>query len=333
MIVLEEVTKIYSGSTKAVDNLSFTVEKGEIFGLIGTSGCGKTTTLKMINRLVNPSSGQIFVGGENIKTKPPELLRRDIGYVIQDVGLFPHYTIRENISIVPKLLNWDSPTLNSRCEDLLNLVGLDPSEFSDRYPDALSGGQKQRVGFARALAADPSVILMDEPFGALDPITKGEVRGEFNKLLAQINKTIVLVTHDIREAVELCDRIGLMDGGILQQVGTPAELLFNPENKFVSQFFDADRLELEMQLITMGDLLELVPEPRPDTEDFTRPLLTIDASDSVAHLLNQSDITSEEPDVYIDIQDKHGTIGRLKAEEILSLFYRVRNKVRRAGDA
>jgi osmoprotectant transport system ATP-binding protein len=327
MITLEQVTKIYSGSDKAVDNLSLTIHDGDTFGLIGTSGCGKTTTLKIINRLVNPSSGQIFIGGENIKAKPPELLRRNIGYVIQDVGLFPHYPIRENISVVPTLLNWDLTRINRRCDELLNLVGLDPSEFSDRYPDALSGGQKQRVGFARALAADPSVILMDEPFGALDPITKEQVRGEFNKLLAQLNKTIVLVTHDISEAFELCNRVGLMDAGILQQVGTPAELLFNPVNEFVSQFFDANRLELEMQVITMCDLLKLVPNPKPQASASHRSLPAVDISDSVASVFNRNDISSDRTD-YIDIQKEGGTIGRLRARDIFSLFYKARNKIR-----
>ncbi|MDZ7694900.1 MAG: ATP-binding cassette domain-containing protein [Balneolaceae bacterium] len=218
MIKLRKVTKIYEDSVKAVDDISFEVQEGEIFGLIGTSGCGKTTTLKMINRLVNPSAGQIFVNNRDISTEPIEKLRRNIGYVIQSVGLFPHYTIRENVTVVPRLLKWDSSQIEQRYQELMQLVGLSQSDFADRHPDALSGGQQQRVGFARALAADPNVILMDEPFGALDPITKEQIREEFKKLLEQIDKTIVLVTHDVQEAFDLCNRIALMDNGLIRQI-------------------------------------------------------------------------------------------------------------------
>ncbi|MBN2732868.1 MAG: ATP-binding cassette domain-containing protein [Balneolaceae bacterium] len=260
MIELTNVSKIYEGSLKAVDDISFTVEEGEIFGLIGTSGCGKTTTLKMINRLEELTSGQIFIDGYSVFDRPPEQLRRRIGYVIQNVGLFPHYSVKENIAVTPKLLDWDPRRINERCDDLLQLVGMPPVEFADRDPQALSGGQQQRVGLARALAADPPIILMDEPFGALDPITKERVQKEFKKLLQGIDKTIVLVTHDVFEAFDLCDRVGLMNNGKLQQVGTPRELLFQPADEYARSFFDNHRFQLEMMSITVGDILEVIKE-------------------------------------------------------------------------
>lgn len=255
MIKLRNVSKYY-GDTAAVQDLSFKVGKGETFGLIGTSGCGKTTTLKMINRLVEPTSGTIIVDDKDITFQDPEILRRSIGYVIQDVGLFPHYTVEENVCTVPRLMDWDERKIRSRNEELLQLVGLDPDTYADREPDSLSGGQQQRVGLARALAADPPVILMDEPFGALDPITKRRIRREVNQLFAQIEKTIVLVTHDVFEAFEMCDRLCLLDDGMQQQVGSPKELVFQPANDFVNSFFASDRFQLELLSVTLADLLE-----------------------------------------------------------------------------
>jgi osmoprotectant transport system ATP-binding protein len=255
LIELQNVSKYY-GDTAAVQDLSFRVEKGETFGLIGTSGCGKTTTLKMINRLVEPTSGTITVDNQDITAQDPYSLRRSIGYVIQNVGLFPHYSVEENISTVPGLLDWDDREIRSRNEELLHLVGLDPETFADRKPDSLSGGQQQRVGLARALAADPPVILMDEPFGALDPITKQRIRREINQLFLQIDKTIVLVTHDVIEGFEMCDRLCLLDNGIIQQTGSPKELLFQPANDFVDSFFASDRFQLELMSVTLADLLE-----------------------------------------------------------------------------
>lgn len=255
MIQLQNVSKVFDDTT-AVDDISFHVKEGETFGLIGTSGCGKTTTLKMINRLIEPTSGSILINGEKSTTQNPEALRHQIGYVIQNVGLFPHYTVLENVAIVPKLLKWDEQRIASRSEELLELVGLDPETFADRKPDSLSGGQQQRVGLARALAADPPIILMDEPFGALDPITKQQIRREVSQLFTQINKTIVLVTHDIVEAFEMCDRLCLLDGGRVQQIGTGRKLLFHPANKFVESFFESNRFQLELLSISVGDILE-----------------------------------------------------------------------------
>jgi len=256
MIQLKNVTKIYEDGTTAVDSLSLHVAAGETFGLIGTSGCGKTTTLKMINRLTEPTSGAIAIDGKQSIYQDPHELRRKIGYVIQDVGLFPHYTVQENIATVPRLLEWDEQRIAVRSEELLQMVGLDPKIYSERSPGALSGGQQQRVGLARALAADPPIILMDEPFGALDPITKQEIRKEAESLFSQIQKTIVLVTHDVFEAFELCDRICLLDKGNLQQVGTPKELLFHPANDFVRSFFAANRFQLELLSIPLADVLK-----------------------------------------------------------------------------
>lgn len=256
MIELKNVTKQFESAVTAVDQISFKVLEGETFGLIGTSGCGKTTTLKMINRLIEPTSGEILLNSKSIIHQPAEQLRRNIGYVIQNVGLFPHYTIQENISVVPKLLSWDQKQINERSNELLELVGLEPEKYAARTPDALSGGQQQRVGLARALAGNPEVLLMDEPFGALDPITKEDIRGEFKKLLANLNKTVILVTHDVFEAFDLCDRICLMDRGKARQIGTPRELLFQPQSEFVRSFFDAHRLQLEMMSVTIGDILQ-----------------------------------------------------------------------------
>lgn len=325
MIQLEEVSKIYEDSVRAVDKLSFTVREGEVFGLIGTSGCGKTTTLKMINRLVSPTSGSIYINNKDVQNQRPEMLRRDIGYVIQDVGLFPHYSIQENIAVVPRLLGWEDKRVNRRSDELLELVGLDPSQFAHRMPDALSGGQQQRVGFARALAADPAIILMDEPFGALDPITKEQVRGEFKSLLNQINKTIVLVTHDIAEAFDLCDRVALMDLGRLQQVGTPKELLLSPANKFVSSFFDVNRLELEMQTITLGDILPMVSTQNVSNE--SRGYL-VNISDSIADVLNQCEVTDSSVEfLSIQDEDRNRILAQLKMEDLFQAFYKVRKRI------
>ncbi|MBU3870185.1 ATP-binding cassette domain-containing protein, partial [Streptomyces sp. 4503] len=206
MIRFEHVTKRYPDGTTAVDDLSFEVAKGELVTLVGPSGCGKTTTMKMVNRLIEPTSGRILVDGEDIAEADPVALRRRIGYVIQQVGLFPHKTVLENTSTVPHLLGWQRKKGRERAAELLDLVGLDPSVYGDRYPDQLSGGQRQRVGVARALAADPPVLLMDEPFGAVDPVVREHLQNEFLRLQSQVRKTVLFVTHDIEEAVRLGDR-------------------------------------------------------------------------------------------------------------------------------
>jgi osmoprotectant transport system ATP-binding protein len=253
MIELTDVTKVFpGGSEPAVERLSLRIHEGETVVLVGPSGCGKTTTLKMMNRLIEPTSGSIVVAGTNIVDLPPHELRRGIGYVIQQIGLFPHRTIRSNIATVPHLLGWDKAKIASRVEELADLVDLEPGML-DRYPSALSGGQRQRVGVARALAADPPVLLMDEPFGAVDPIVRARLQAELLSLQARLHKTIVLVTHDIDEAVLLGDRVAILNiGGHLEQYDAPAEILREPANAFVADFLGTDRGIKRLSLIPIS---------------------------------------------------------------------------------
>ncbi|MCY8700683.1 choline ABC transporter ATP-binding protein OpuBA [Bacillus spizizenii] len=241
MLTLENVSKTYKGGKKAVNNVNLKIAKGEFICFIGPSGCGKTTTMKMINRLIEPSAGKIFIDGENIMEQDPEELRRKIGYVIQQIGLFPHMTIQQNISLVPKLLKWPEQHRKERARELLKLVDMGP-EYLDRYPHELSGGQQQRIGVLRALAAEPPLILMDEPFGALDPITRDSLQEEFKKLQKTLHKTIVFVTHDMDEAIKLADRIVILKAGEIVQVGTPDDILRNPADEFVEEFIGKERL-------------------------------------------------------------------------------------------
>jgi len=257
MISLNNVVKKF-GNTIAVDDISFTVSEGENMVLLGTSGCGKTTTLRMINRLIELSSGSISVAGKNIKEIAPEDLRKNIGYVLQYNGLFPHYTIEENIAVVPELLKWPKKKIKNRTLELLEQLHLS-SKFLSLYPNQLSGGQQQRVGLARALAADPPVLLMDEPFGALDAITRSSVTKEFSTLDALKNKTIVLVTHDIQEAFEMGDTILLMDKGKIMQKGRALDLLFHPKNNFVLDFFSSKKMQLELNAVLLKDIWHGLP--------------------------------------------------------------------------
>ncbi|MEU0838095.1 betaine/proline/choline family ABC transporter ATP-binding protein [Streptomyces sp. NPDC005962] len=256
MIRFEHVTKRYADGTTAVDDLSFEVAEGELVTLVGPSGCGKTTTMKMVNRLIEPTSGRILVEGEDIAETDPVALRRRIGYVIQQVGLFPHKTVLENTATVPHLLGWQRKKGRDRAAELLDLVGLDPSVYADRYPDQLSGGQRQRVGVARALAADPPVLLMDEPFGAVDPVVREHLQTEFLRLQSQVRKTVLFVTHDIEEAVRLGDRIAVYGSGRVEQFDTPAAVLGAPASPYVADFVGADRglKRLSVTPIEPGDL-------------------------------------------------------------------------------
>lgn len=241
VLKIENVSKVYKGGKKAVKNITLDIKKGEFICFIGPSGCGKTTTMKMINRLIEPSEGKILINGENIMEKDPVELRRQIGYVIQQIGLFPHMTILENITLVPKLLKWSDQEKKERALELLQLVDMGP-EYLERYPYELSGGQQQRIGVLRALASNPPLILMDEPFGALDPITRDALQEEFKNLQRTLNKTIVFVTHDMDEAIKLADRIVILKAGEIVQVGTPDEILRNPANEFVEEFIGKERL-------------------------------------------------------------------------------------------
>ena len=251
----EHVTKRYRGSElAAVEDLDLEIPAGEICVLVGPSGCGKTTAMRMVNRTVEITEGEIYVGAESVRDREPARLRREIGYVIQQIGLFPHRTVAQNIATVPSLLGWDRERTSSRVRELLELIGLD-HELGDRYPAQLSGGQQQRVGLARALAADPLVMLMDEPFGAIDPINRERLQNEFLRLQAEIRKTVLFVTHDIDEAIKMGDRIAIMrQGGNLAQYATPAELLMDPADEFVEDFVGADRALKRLALMRVRDI-------------------------------------------------------------------------------
>jgi osmoprotectant transport system ATP-binding protein len=258
MIRLHEATKIFPGSeTAAVDALDLAIPEGELVVFVGPSGCGKTTTLKMINRIIEPTSGRITVGGQDVLDRPAHLVRRDIGYVIQQIGLFPHHTIERNIATVPRLLGWDDDRTRARVDELMGLMGLE-DEMRTRYPAELSGGQRQRVGVARALAADPPVLLMDEPYGAVDPLVRTRLQDQLLQLQADLHKTIVFVTHDIDEAIKLGDRIAILNvGGALEQFDTPEVILREPATPFVEDFLGGERGLKRLALRKVRDLGDL----------------------------------------------------------------------------
>jgi osmoprotectant transport system ATP-binding protein len=280
-----EVTKRYPGSDRpAVDRLTLEVGAGEICVLVGPSGCGKTTAMRMVNRMTEITDGDILVGGRSVRASDENELRRHVGYVIQQVGLFPHRTVADNIATVPRLLGWDKRRTHERVRELLDLIGLE-QELGRRYPAQLSGGQRQRVGVARALAADPPVMLMDEPFGAIDPINRERLQNEFLRLQAELHKTVVFVTHDIDEAIKMGDRIAVMrEGGHLAQYATPAELLMHPATDFVKDFVGADRALKALALLRVRDV-ELLPAQDGATgPEIARDALLRDAlSELIAH--------------------------------------------------
>jgi osmoprotectant transport system ATP-binding protein len=260
-IRLEGISKVFADGTVGVAELDLTFAAGELTVLVGPSGCGKTTTMKMINRLIEPTSGRILIDGDDVTRADPDALRRRIGYVIQSIGLFPHQTVRTNVGTVPRLLGWDKARTRARVDELLTTVGLDPALHGDRYPAQLSGGQRQRAGVARALAADPPVLLVDEPFSAVDPVVRERLQSEFLRLQGTVGKTIVFVTHDIEEAVRLGDRIAVMSqGGHVEQFASPAELLGRPANAFVADFVGADR-GLKRLAVTGIDAADLEQPP------------------------------------------------------------------------
>lgn len=280
MIEVASVSKQFN-DTPVVDNISFQAKDREILVLLGTSGCGKTTTLKMINRLIESDSGNIVIDGINVRDIKVEELRMSIGFVMQHAGLFPHYTVRQNIAVVPELLKWDRKKIANRTEELLYKLHLSENILS-RFPHELSGGQQQRVGIARALIANTPVLLMDEPFGALDNITKADIHSEFKSLEEIRNKTIILVTHDVDEAFELGHKIGLMDKGKIIQTGTPKEILYHPVNPFVSSFFAEKRLLLEYKVVTLGNIHAFMDEQ----EEF-QPNSTLSENTSVWDILQK----------------------------------------------
>jgi len=301
MIRLEKVTKVYPDGTQAVTDVSFEVSKGELCTLLGPSGCGKTTTMKMINRLIPWTSGRIYVDGKDTVALNENELRRSIGYAIQDVGLFPHMTVAENIGTVPALRGWDKAKQRKRATELLDLLRMNPNDFMDKYPRELSGGQRQRVGVARALGADPRILLMDEPFGALDPITRGELQDEFLRIQNEIRKTIVFVTHDIYEAIKMGDRIALMRQGELVQHGPPADLLFRPKDAFVAGFVGADRGLKGLHLLRAKEVMGKTPLPAKvsDTTETARNrmegedvgwLAVVDETDKFVGWVDASDL-------------------------------------------
>jgi osmoprotectant transport system ATP-binding protein len=288
LIKLEHVGKTYDDGTQAVKDLSMEIQEGEFCVFLGPSGCGKTTSMKMINRLIPITSGKIYVNGVDTTKLDQNELRRGIGYAIQNIGLFPHRTVAENIATVPTLLKWPKEKKRKRAEELLRLVGMDPDIYLDRYPSELSGGQQQRIGVARCLGADPPILLMDEPFGAIDPITRSKLQDEFLKIQAKIKKTIAFVTHDINEAIKMGDKIALMRQGELVQYADPATLLSSPKNEFVRNFIGADRALKGLRLLKAKDVMQVPPltvgagedpmqvKSRMDSQDLQWCMLTED---------------------------------------------------------
>jgi osmoprotectant transport system ATP-binding protein len=288
VIEFNDVSKVYPGaSAPSIDRLTMRIESGEIVALVGPSGSGKTTAMRMVNRLHEPTTGSIMIDGVDNRSVPLETLRRSIGYVIQQVGLFPHRTVLDNVGTVPQLLGWDEARIHARSRELLDLMGLDPSKFGDRYPSQLSGGQRQRVGVARALAADPPVMLMDEPFGAIDPLVREQIQDEFLRMQQDISKTIIIVTHDIDEAMRMGDKVAILqEGGILAQLGTPEELLAHPASDFVRRFVGGDSALRRLALAQVREL-PLIPLDVAQAQGFG---IYVDAEGRPVHWANHQPV-------------------------------------------
>jgi osmoprotectant transport system ATP-binding protein len=301
----------------AVNDLSFEVPAGKICVLVGPSGCGKTTSLKMVNRLIEPTGGQILVGGRDVMAQDPIELRRGIGYVIQQVGLMPHLTVGDNIAVVPRLMGWDKPRISARVDELLGLVGLEPTSYRNRFPAQLSGGERQRIGVARALAVDPPLMLMDEPFGAVDPIVRERLQNELLRLQEQLAKTIVFVTHDIDEAIKMGDLVAVMQvGGVLAQFGPPGEILGSPASEFVARFVGADRGLKRLSLTRVGDL-ELVPRPPDFVPQPGQPVVGLRTTlkDALSQMLD-ADVSSGV------VADENGSVvGLVTYEQIAAALH------------
>ena len=300
MINLEHVSREYPGKT-AVDDLTFEIADGEFCVLIGPSGCGKSTTLRIINRLITATSGTITIDGEDINTYRPEELRRHIGYAIQSVGLFPHMTVAQNIGVVPRLMEWDTTKTDHRTDELLELLNLDPGIYRKKYPRQLSGGEAQRVGVARALAADPGILLMDEPFGAIDPITRESLQTEFARIQKDLKKTIVFVTHDIDEAIRLATKIVVLKEGKLVQHDTPENIMTNPAGRFVTEFIGTDRALKRLSRLSAGDYLKQAPTikvtetlPTANMENKHRYLWVVDNTGLIIGWLDTDELENSQ---------------------------------------
>jgi osmoprotectant transport system ATP-binding protein len=307
VIVFDHVSRRY-GDTVAVGDLSLTVASGELVVLVGPSGCGKTTTLKMVNRLVEPSGGAILIDGQDTRAMDVNRLRQGIGYVIQQVGLFPHQTVAENVATVPRLLGWERGRTSRRVEELLDLVGLPASQYARRLPSELSGGERQRVGVARALGADPNILLMDEPFGAIDPVVRERLQSELLRLQRVLHKTIVFVTHDIDEAVRLGDHVALLSqGGRLEQYATPERLLAAPASGFAAEFLGEGRMVRRLALLTLRDA-HLTP-----ADGMPLPATSVDAGSSLRDAL---DAVLRAVDGRVAVRDSDRVIGVIDSESI-----------------
>jgi len=315
MILAENISKQFKGVT-AVKDVSFHVEERETLVLLGTSGCGKTTTLKMLNRLTEPSSGNVFINNENTRSVEPSSLRKKIGYVMQNTGLFPHYTVAENIAVVPRLLKWGNEKIIARTNILMEKLKLPAADFLHKYPHELSGGQQQRIGLARALAADPPVLLMDEPFGALDPITRMDIVQEFKSLDELKNKTIVMVTHDVQEAFELGDKICLMDKGKVMQMGNPVDLLFHPANDFIKDFLHHKSFQLELNAVKIFAGWQQL-------DDAANTNASLKSSDSLWDALQ---LLSSQKNIDVTVYDESsGTYKNIGFKHIQSIYQTIKN--------
>lgn len=314
MISIRNVSKSYPGSDRpAVRGLSFDVPSGQVVVLIGPSGCGKSTTMRMVNRLIEPDAGEITIDGRDVREFHPEQLRRRIGYAIQGVGLFPHWTVAQNVAVVPGLLCWDADRIATRTDELLALVGLDPAAYRTKYPHELSGGEAQRVGVARALAADPPVLLMDEPFGAVDPLTRDRLHVEFRRIQDTLKKTVLFVTHDMDEAVKLGDRIVVLREGELVQEDTPERVLAYPVDEFVASFVGAERA---LKRLSLAPVTEALGPVRTTVLDDHSVLSTVSLREALARILELG-----LPE--IGVRDEHGAlIGSVSVETIVDRFRR-----------
>lgn len=325
-IAFHEITKQFPGTSKpAVDAVTFEVREGSTCMLVGTSGSGKTTLLRMVNRLIEPTSGQIFIDGKNILEENRILLRRRIGYVIQQVGLFPHMNIGENVRVTAEIAGgWTKERMAQRVDELLELVGLPPKEYRKRFPRQLSGGQQQRVGLARALATDPAILLMDEPFGALDAITRARMQDELLRIQSNVRKTILFVSHDIEEAFKLGDQIAVMHDGKLQQLGTPVELLANPANDYVRKLVGADSILRQIEYLPVTDALDRTPEAVSSAHWGDLPTCSSNATlleamlkliETNASALTVQDKDTQEPLGYITLTSINQEITRTRSHE------------------